>query len=157
MKKKLMVVLLGFVIFLYWHNYTISGEKLFGKLQLEGIASSILLEKEVDITEGSSDCHGYELTREEIQQFYELFRGSEFKDIGRASIPLNSSVEFHVSIMDMNGDQCIPIVKMYFKGDEVLIVDRYWGDKPGDYDRYAIVSTQLEKFFEEVLVDMVFE
>lgn len=152
MKKKLIlpaVMLALFAVFLYYHNLTVSGEKVLEWLDLDNYVATVTIERE--IVDDPSGFAFYTFTEDEIEEFYTYFKATEFKDIGTASFPVLTKIRYYVMFYDKNE---FNIVWMKFYEADALIVDRIYRDKPSPHGRYTLVSSDLKQFFDKIFKDL---
>lgn len=153
MKKKLIlptVILALFAVFLYYHNLTVSGEKVLEWLDLDNYVATVTIERE--IVDDPSGFAFYTFTEDEIEEFYTYFKATEFKDIGNASIPIFTNIRYGIKFYDKDDYN---IVWMQFYEADTLIVDRVYNeDKPYLYGRYTLVSSDLKQFFDSIFKDL---
>lgn len=153
MKKKLIlpaVMLALFAVFLYYHNLTVSGEKVLEWLDLDNYVATVTIERE--IVDDPSGFAFYTFTEDEIEEFYTYFKATEFKDIGNASFPIFTNIRYGIKFYDKDEYN---IVWMQFYEADTLIVDRVYNeDKPSLLGRYTIISSDLKQFFDKIFKDL---
>lgn len=153
MKKKLMfpaIILALFAVFLYYHNLTVSGEKVLERLDLDNYVATVTIERE--IIDDPSSFAFYTFTEDEIEEFYTYFKATEFKDIGNASFPIFTNIRYGIKFYDKDEYN---IVWMQFYEADTLIVDRVYNeDKPSLLGRYTIISSDLKQFFDRIFKNL---
>lgn len=124
----------------------VSGSKVYGYMRPDNI-SRMTVQKVLSNETGSEDLGTVELSESEMERFYELLLATKLRDIHSESFPIRTNVRYYAVFENLDGKI---EGRMEFYGNEVLIFDYIYGDKPSVYKRYLIVTSPLEKFLESV-------
>lgn len=146
-------VMIIFSCFYCGYRSRVSGDEVLEYIPRENV-TEILIRKTVEDGEETKDCGTVRLTQAETYWFYRVFSEAKLKDIGTQTYPFRTKfryyVYFNVSDSHINGPVEFYEGAMEFYGDEMLLFDYVYGDRPAVHGRYAIRSSALEIFFESI-------
>ena len=142
--KKVIVylILLAFLLCAFWG--TLSGKEIVDYIEADGI-EEIVIKKTLEDGNGIEDYCTFKLKSEDVRELYAMLSEMKVKNIGEKSFSINTNVRYYVYLNDANG---FSKGTMKFYGDEVLIFDYVYGDRPPIHKRYSIVSSSIKDFFE---------
>ena len=142
--KKIIICLIFLLVLLcvFWR---ILSEKIIVEYIETDDVQEIVVKKTYEDGNGIEDCCTFKLATEEVSEFYTILSEMKVKNIGESSFPINTNIRYYIYLNDANGTS-IGIMKLY--GDEVLIFDYVYGDRPSIHERYSIVSSSIKDFLE---------
>lgn len=136
----------GVIVLLFVYGGRISGDRLFDYIQVDNIVR-ITVQKTVESSSSAEDQGFFDLTRSEIERFYAVISDSEMKGIRGEAFGINTEVRYYVFLYNSEG---YAEGTMKFYGDEELIFDYVYGDRPAIHKRYSIRVSSFEDFFESL-------
>lgn len=155
-KKKILVLCIAIVVIivlLCFYCGRVSGDQVLDYIPMEDV-TEIVVRKTIDDGKTIKDCGTFQLNQAEAEQFCHVFSEAKLKDIGKQSFPIRTTVRyyvyFNVSNSRINGTMEFYEGTMEFYGDDVLIFDYVYGDRPAVHERYSIRLSSLEDFFESI-------
>lgn len=125
---------------------SVSGSKVYGYMRPDNI-SRMTVQKVLSGETGSEDLGTVELSESEMERFYELLQETKLRDIHSESFPIRTNVRYYAVFENLDGQI---EGRMEFYGNDVMIFDYIYVDKPPVHRRYLIVTPPLEKFLESV-------